>query len=284
MTFTRLIVLGDSHPPENMAAHLTSAGTLNVEAGTSNRIPDLTDAALWVDTSGATRLHNAGIGLDLLSPGPGWLSTVPGHLLGRRVLCTTLGKLTTLWEGEGVFRLAEQKYGVLGTAKAYAGPAAFIRQFEQTRSGSPNLQFGARIIASAPVTYKDRYRIFIANGEISASTRMAVKSKPGQRREYYLGNAPDQIDAAEHFAQKVIDGTVWHQPPGFAIEVGQAADGSWQLIHATPSWSADPLEGNPSGVVAAVLAAQVPDYHHWKWTPDEMFQRIIFPSWPAPAS
>lgn len=282
MTFTRLLVLGDSHPPENMAAHLASAGALKVEAGTSNHIPDLTDTALWVDTKGATRLRNAGVELGLLSPGPGWLSTVPGHLLGRRVVCTTLGKLSRDWDGPGIFRLAEQQYGTLGSENHHPNPAAFIKQFERPRGRSANLQFGTRVIASAGVTYVDRYRIFVASGEVAASTRMSLRSGSGRRRRFFEGSTPDQTSAAEHFAQLVVDATVWHQPPGFAIEVGQTADGAWQLIHATPAWAADPLEANPSGAVAAILAGQQTDHDHWKWTPDELFQRIIFPSWPAP--
>ncbi|WP_193594006.1 hypothetical protein [Paenarthrobacter sp. YJN-5] len=77
----------------------------------------------------------------------------------------------------------------------------------------------------------------------------------------------------------VLDGTVWHRPPGFVIEVGLTAEGSWQLIGAGPSWAAAHHLGNPSGVVASILAGQAPDYDQWKWVPDELFQRRIFRSW-----
>lgn len=285
MTFTRLLVLGQTHPPEAEAAHLASSGALPVRAGTYNHAPATMDGtALALSTAGATRLLNAGVGLDLLSPGPGWLATVPGHLLGRRLICTRLGKLSADWDGPGVFRLAEQEFGELGSEIRYQDPAAFLRKFNAPSHRSPNLQFGLHVIASTPVTYTDRYRIFIAKGQVTASTRMAVKPRPGRRREIFEGHTPDQTKAAEHFGQTVADATAWNQPPGFSIDVGPAPDGSWQLIKAAPAWAADPLEANPSGVVTSILAAQQPGFDHWKWVPDELFQRIMMPSYPANAS
>jgi hypothetical protein len=284
VTFTRLLVLGQTHAPATEGAHLASAGMLPVETGTYNHIPDLNGAALSISTAGATRLFNAGVDLGLLSPGPGWLATVPGHLLGRRLICTRLGKLAADWDGPGIFRLAEQEFGELGGEIRYPDPAAFLRKFDAPSYRSPNLQIGLHVIASAPVEYTDRYRIFVANGQVSASTRMAAKPRAGRRRQFFEGTAPGQTTAAEHFAQAVVDSTVWHQPPGFCIEVGTTPDCSWQLIKAAPAWAADPLKANPSGVVASILAAQQPDYDHWKWAPDALFRRIIFPSWPAIAS
>jgi hypothetical protein len=282
MTHTRLLVLGNSHPPEAEAAHLASAGMLPVEAGTENHVPATMDGtALQVATSGATRLYNAGVELDLLSPGPGWLATVPGHLIGRRLICTRLGKLASAWDGPGVFRLAEQEFGTLCAETNYPDPAAFLRKFERPTLGGPNLQFGAHVIASTPVKYTDRYRIFVTNSKVSASTRMAAKPRTGRRRQFFEGTGPDQTKAAEHFAQVVVDATIWHQPPGFSIDVGTAPDGSWQLINAAPAWAADPLQANPSAVVASILAAQQPGFDEWKWAPDQLFRRIIFPSWPA---
>lgn len=284
MTFTRLLVLGPTHPPENLAAHLASSGALTVEAGTENHIPATMDGtALQVSTSGATRLLNAGVDLDLLSPGPGWLATVPGHLLGRRLICTRLGKLPSVWDGPGTFYLAEQEYGTLGFETSYPDPAAFLRKFNAPSYRSPNLQFGLRVIASTPVKYVDRYRIFIANGQVTASTRMTAKPHPRRARQFFEGTTPDQTKAAEHFGQAVADATAWNQPPGFSIDIGTAPDGSWQLIKAAPAWAADPLEANPAGVVTSILAAQEPAFGRWKWVPDELFQRIIFRSWPAPA-
>lgn len=282
MTHTRLLVLAQTHPPETEAAHLASAGMLPVQSGTYNHIPATLDGtALAISTAGATRLLNAGVELDLLSPGPGWLSTVPGHLLGRRLDCTRLGNLIKVWAGAGIFRLAEQEYGQLGSEIQYPDPADFIRRFQRPTYRGPNLQFGVRVIASAPVKYTDRYRLFITEGKVTASARMATKPRPGRRREFFEGTAADQTKAAEHFGQAVADATVWNQPPGFSIDVGTTDDGSWQLIKAAPAWAADPLEANPSGVVASILAAQQPGFDRWKWVPDELFQRIMMPAYPA---
>lgn len=283
MTFTRLLVLGDTHPPEAAAKHLASSGMLPVETGTSNRVPaTLDNTALWVDTSGATRLRNAGLDLPLLSPGPSWLSTVPGHLLGRRVLCTTLGQLQDKWKGgRGLFRLAEQQYGNLGRPTLYSVPSSFIAAASKYHHRNPELVASLNVIVSAPVEYIDRYRVFISGDDISASTRVATTSRPGKRTDKYEGTDEDRTVAALHFAQVVLDGTVWHRPPGFSFDVGLTAEGSWQLISAAPAWSSDFHLANPSGVVAAILAGQSPDYDHWKWVPDELFQRRIFPSWAA---
>ncbi|HEX9086972.1 MAG TPA: ATP-grasp domain-containing protein [Arthrobacter sp.] len=282
MTFTRLLVLGETHAPENLAAHLASAGVLAVETGTENHVPaSMEGTALQVSTSGATRLLNAGVELDLLSPGPGWLATVPGHLLGRRLICIRLGKLPSAWDGPGTFHLAEQEYGTHGFETNYPDPAAFLRKFNAPSYRSPNLQFGLHVIASTHVKYTDRYRVFITHGQMTASTRMAAKPHPRRHRQFFEGTAPDQTKAAEHFGQVVADATAWNQPPGFSIDVGTAPDGSWQLIKAAPAWAADPLEANPSGVVASILAAQEPGLGRWKWVPDELFQRILMPAYPA---
>lgn len=281
MTYSRLLVLGDTHPPVAQAAHLASAGVLTVDAGTPSQVSDLDGTALWVDTKGATRIRNAGVELPLLSPGPAWLATVPGHFLGRKLVCTTVGDLASIWQGTGTIRLAEQQYGVLGLEKTYSDPRLFIAQVGRYHHRVANLVAGVNVIASTPAEYTDRYRIFIANGEISASTRIAAAPSPGKSTDAYDGDGTDQTAAAEHFAQKVIDATVWHQPPGFRLDVGTAEDGSWQLISAGPSWSAEYHLANPTGVVNSILAGQAEDYDHWKWVPDELFQRVIFPSWSA---
>lgn len=282
MTYTRLLVLGDSHAPEKAAAHLASSGVLKVEAA-PGRIPaSLDGTALWAATGTATSIRNAGVELPLLSPGPSWLSTVPGHFLGRKLVCTTVGRLRQDWQGHGVIRLAEQQFGILGYERTPCTPETFIELVGKYHSRSADLVERVHVIASAPVEYTDRYRVFIANGEISASTRVAASQSPGKRSDAYEGpDGHDQTTAAEHFAQKVIDATVWHQPPGFRIDVGSTADGSWQLISSGPSWSADYHEANPTGVVNAILAGQAPDYDHWKWVPDDLFQRSIFRAWPA---
>jgi hypothetical protein len=282
MTFTRLLVLGDSHPPEAAARHLASSGMLTVQAGTSNKVPETMEGtAIWVSTSGATRLRNAGVELPLLSPGPAWLSTVPGHLLGRRVLCTTIGKLHENWHGPGLFRLAEQQYGNLGYDTVHSDPASFIAAAGKYHHRTPEKVAALHVIASAPVDYVDQYRIFIAGGAISASTRVDTRLRPGKRTDAYEGDDEDRTAGALHFAQVVLDATVWHQPPGFRIDVGFTAEGSWHLISTGPSWAAAYHMANPSGVVASILSGQAPDYDHWKWVPDEMFRRTIFRAWPA---
>ncbi|MET4143906.1 ATP-grasp domain-containing protein [Arthrobacter sp. UYCo732] len=284
MTYTRLLVLGDSHAPEKAAAHLASAGVLPVQA-TTGRIPsNLEGTAMWVATGNATSIRNAGVDLPLLSPGPSWLATVPGNLLCRKLICTTVGQLVNEWHGPGVIRLAEQQYGILGFERVYNDPRSFIAQVGKYHHRVSDLVAGVHVVVSTPVTYTDRYRVFIANGEISASTRIAASPNPGKRTDAYEGNSPDRTAAALHFAQKVIDATVWYQPPGFRIDVGATEDGAWQLISSGPSWSADFHEANPTGVVNAILAGQATDYDHWKWTPDDLFRRTIFRAWPAPAN
>lgn len=280
MTFTRLLVAGDTHPPETMAAHLASSGALAVEAVSGNHVPASTGTtAFWIKTSGATRFLNAGVDLGFLSPGPDWLSTVPGHFLGRKLVFTTVGALAEDWSGAGVFRLPEQQYGVLGYEKQYAHPSLFIDQVAKHHRRLPELIAGVHVTASASVEYTDRYRIFVANGEVSASTRIAAVQDPGKRSDVYEGNDPDQTKAAEHFAQNVLDATIWHQPPGFRIEVGTTEDGSWQLINAGPSWASQFHQANPTGVLNSVLAGQAADHDHWKWVPDDLFKRVMFRAW-----
>lgn len=283
MTFTRLLVLGDSHAPERAAAHLASSGMLKVEAA-PGRVPSSMDGtALWASTKTATSIRNAGLELALLSPGPSWLSTVPGHFLGRKLVCTTVDRLRQDWQGYGVIRLAEQQFGVLGSEMPYRSSESFIYEIGRYHSRSADLVAGVHVVASARVEYTDRYRVFIANGELAASTRISASANhPGRRTDAYEGpDADDQTTAAEHFARKVIDATVWHQPPGFRIDVGTTADGTWQLISAGPSWSADYHDANPTGVVNSILAGQAPGHDHWRWVPDALFQRSIFRAWPA---
>jgi hypothetical protein len=281
MTYHRLLVLGDSHAPERAAAHLASSGVLKVEAAPGRVPASMEGTALWAATSTATSIRNAGVDLPLLSPGPSWLSTVPGNFLGRKLVCTTVGRLRQDWQGHGVIRLAEQQFGILGYERVPCAPETFIELVRRHHSRSAALVEGVHVIASAPVEYTDRYRVFITNGEISASTRIAASQNPGKRTDAYEGPDDDQTTAAEHFAQKVIGATVWHQPPGFRIDVGTAKDGAWQLISAGPSWSAPYYAANPTGVVNAILAGQAPGHDHWKWVPDELFQRTIFRAWPA---
>lgn len=126
MTFTRLLVLGDTHPPEKAAAHLASSGVLKVEASSGHVPATMDGTALWATTKRATSIRNAGIDLPLLSPGPAWLSTVPGHFLGRKLVCTTVGKLRQDWQGYGTIRLAEQQFGILGSERVCYSAEVFI--------------------------------------------------------------------------------------------------------------------------------------------------------------
>jgi hypothetical protein len=283
MTFTRLLVLGDVHAPERAAAHLASSGVLKVQAAPGHVPASMEGTALWLSTKRATSIRNAGLDLPLLSPGPLWLSTVPGHFLGRKLVCTTLGRLREDWRGYGAIRLAEQQYGTLGDERGCYSPETFIQLLTRHRPRSPYNVFidDIHVIDSVPVEYTDRYRIFIANGVISASTRLTARQNPSNRSQAYEGAAEDQTKVAEHFAQKVLDATAWHQPPGFRIDVGTAPDGTWQLISSGPSWDAEFLEANPTGVVNSILAGQAPGHDHWKWTPDEFFRHSIFRAWPA---
>jgi hypothetical protein len=157
-----------------------------------------------------------------------------------------------------VFRLAEQKHGTISEEKVYNDPASFVAEVGKYRYRQLDLVAGAHVIASAPVEYVDRYRVFIADGELSASTRIATSTRPGKRDDAFEGNDDDRTAAAEHFAQIVLDATLWHQPPGFRIDVGLTTEGSWQLIRAGPSWAADFHLANPTGVVNSILSGQAP--------------------------
>lgn len=59
--------------------------------------------------------------------------------------------------------------------------AQFVVLVGKYRYRLQDLVASAHIIAAPPVEYVDRYRVFIADGALSASTRIATSTRPGKR-------------------------------------------------------------------------------------------------------
>lgn len=225
-------------------------------------------------TPGVTRPH-------LLSPGPAWLTTVDEQWTGRELWAGQLAAIAgcPLWNrqyanGVRVFAKAAEIKRDLLPARAYGTASGFHGTAE-----TAGLLPGSHVVLSEVVEFTAEYRCFIAPGTDGAPTVAAASAYlvDGQTWDAWENSqdAPDPTEAAR-FAQQVVatvDG-----PPGYVLDVGRLADGTWAVVEANASWSSNPYHCDPAGVVASILAAQDPDGdQRWVWGSDPAIDRFARP-------
>ena len=138
---------------------------------------------------------------------------------------------------------------------------------------------GSHVVLSEVVEFTAEYRCFIAPGTHGAPTVVAASAYlvDGQTWDAWESpaEAPDPAEAAV-FAQRVARTVV--APPGYVLDVGRLADGTWVVVEANASWSSNPYHCDPAGVVASILAAQDPNGdQRWVWRSDPAIDRFARP-------
>lgn len=123
-------------------------------------------------------------------------------------------------------------------------------------------------ITRGEVTAADAYRI----GQIGWESPLFVEIMFNEQ-------ARELLTLADRFARDFAANHADYAPPGYAIDLGVSIDGVVSVVRAWPSWSADPLSADPTGVFRSILAAHdfdldFADNDPWRWNPDpEIYDR-----------
>ncbi|MBW4096433.1 MAG: ATP-grasp domain-containing protein [Acidobacteria bacterium] len=259
-----------------LADDLASAGTVPVRHTLGLDIPDMgPGTALWCSGAWAGRLIASRFDHPFLAAGATWMTRVPEQFLRRRLVAGHLGDGQDV-AGPVFAKLAEHKHSSI-PAKVYPNFSDFeklvIESFGKTAS------LGVNWVASEPVSFVREYRCFVADRAVTAASFYVASFYVDSRSagsvtwDAYTSETSPNTGVASAFAQQVLDAMGDDQPPGFTLDVGQLADGSWAVVEANAAWSSNIYHGDPAGVIESILASQ----HHdadarWSWTPDETFQ------------
>jgi hypothetical protein len=229
-------------------------------------------AAFWCPEVWAARLLASGAAHPFLSPGPVWLARIPQQFLGRRLRSGTLGDLLGHDWHRPLFVRAAEYPSLPFSARVHPDAASLRAHVEAAFPGRPLAELRTlATIVSQPAEFVQEFRCFISEGQVTAAShylaRQGDSNAPWQSHGPQDG--PDTRDA-RRFAQDVCDAMGQDQAPGYALDVGLLADGSWAVAGTNPAWSSDPYHGDPDGAVAPVLASQR-RCAEWAWRPDPLF-------------
>jgi hypothetical protein len=261
-----------------IADDLATADVIPVVADPALDAPTLPHgirAAWWTPAEHAARLMHSGLNLQLLSAGTAWLSRVPTGLLGRPVWSGTVDSLTDA-PPYGWCKPAETKVESL--------PAAWYDTVDEFRVQLALLDApGLMPVQVSPVRLDltDEYRCFITQGNVTA---VGAYLHAGETWDPAWDRTPDPSRAAAAmFAQEVLNTLGTDQPPGFVLDVGRCANGSWVVIEANASWSSNIYGCGPrAGVISSIVAASTHDdwalggtrtVVPWQWLPDPWIMR-----------
>jgi hypothetical protein len=237
---------------------------------------DVSTTAWWSPHGFVARLAaTPGVaGPHLMSPGPGWMDSIGRRWTSRELWCGPLETAAdcALWSGPVFAKPAEIKRERLPAA-VYTDAGTFAR------AASAGLLPSSAVVLSALVRFTAEFRCFVAPGPDGSPTVVAACAYlvDGQTWDFWerADQAPDPSEAAA-FAQLVVDDVVG--PPGFVLDVGRLADGSWAVVEPNASWSSNPYHCGPAGVVASILAAQDPaGDDRWVWASDPVFDQFARP-------
>lgn len=280
-----------------IADDLAAAGVLPVVADPGLDAPVLprgTRAAWWMPGEHAARVMHAGVNVRLRSAGSGWLARVPRELLGRDVWAGTVADLPSA-PPRGWCKPAESKIPAL-QAGWYDSTEEF--QVALALLGVPENE--PVHVSATFLDLADEYRCFVAHGQVAA---VGAYLRAGQTWDPAWELEPDRHQAAAvAFAQRALDAMGADQPPGFVVDVGRCADGSWVVVEANASWSSGIYGCAPrAGVIASIVAASAGDdwarggtrtVEPWQWFPDPWqlrhalgcrVLRVGPPAWPLPS-
>ncbi|WP_157931635.1 ATP-grasp domain-containing protein [Mycobacteroides abscessus] len=211
----------------------------------------------WAPGAWVASAHKSGATLPLLSCGPRWLDSLPGHYLGRDVRTVPLRELPNDVTYPLFLKLPE--------AKVDSCPA---RVFDTPRMADAWRQFGfdewTLVQRQDVMDFVTEARFFIAEGALTASSLY-------RHRDWAWGADEKPSSLSEQMAMMtkmvaaLLDDPRVSFPSGFVIDAGITSGGEVYVVEANAAWSSNPYGADPAGVVAAIKASHDFGDAHRKW-------------------
>lgn len=218
----------------------------------------------WMPAAHAARLQRVEHAMELIAPGPYWLTQIPQSLTQRTVSSSTVeGFLSDAPTGEFFIKPAEAKI---------EGFEAAWRNFSQTSEiinklkipSGTFLQWSDRLI-----DINHEYRFFVLNDKVLTGSSYLVDGIT-----HYDGADNSKWDEATDFAQYAVS-SIKNQPAAYVIDVGiDITTNSWLVIEGNPAWCSGIYGSDPHKVISVIERAchLEDDDKSYLWNPDAFFK------------
>lgn len=227
--------------------------------------------AMWAPMEWAARALHAGAPLDLVDPGPFFVTRIPPVLLGREVSCTRLSDVVAgSAPDEGFFKPAN--------AKVEQAPARWWRRDAFVAAACSAGMTPDSLILWTPtrLDLAEEHRVFVLDGEpVTSSVYLRHHRSSGSEpveETWHESMTDPHASEARAFAADVLAGLASTHtfPVTFTLDIGLldgGVPGEWVVIETNPAWCAAQY-GADLAVVADCLFAASEATNGWTWTPD----------------
>lgn len=214
----------------------------------------------WMPAAHAARLQRVGLAMELIAPGPYWLTQIPQSLTQRKVSSATVEEFL-LREPTGEFFIKPAEAKIEGFEAAW-------RDFEQTREivrqfnipSNTFLQWSDKLL-----DVNHEYRFFVLDGQVITGSSYLVDGIT-----HYDGADNSKLDEAKEFAQYAVS-IIENQPSAYVIDVGMnVSNNSWLVIEGNPAWCSGIYGSDPAKVIRVIEHAChfSQDDKNYLWNPD----------------
>lgn len=180
----------------------------------------------------------ADLGVGLLEPADGWLTSLPRELTRRRIMLTNLA---------AAWRLTSPAFVKPPSDKSL--PPAVYRDGSQLPRSGRRIGPDTPVLVSEVVQFTEEYRTFVLDGEVVCGSRYAVHGR--------LDPAPLHAEARA-FAAEVLAAARWTLPSAVSIDIGRLDSGRWAVVEANMPWFAQIYMASADAVLDVVLRAAGP--------------------------
>lgn len=214
----------------------------------------------WMPAAHAARLQRVGIAMELIAPGPYWLTQIPQSLTQRKVSSATVEEFL-LSEPTDEFFIKPAEAKIEGFEAAW-------RNFGQTREIIRRLHIPSDTFlqwSDKLLDVNHEYRFFVLDGQVITGSSYLVDGIT-----HYDGADNSKIDEATEFAQYAVS-IIENQPSAYVIDVGMnISTNSWLVIEGNPAWCSGIYGSDPEKVIRVIEQACrfSQDDKNYLWKPD----------------
>lgn len=220
------------------------------------------DVALRVPGGLAASALRAGAELRLHGPTPEWFAGLDPASGRRWQLLDADGAHALLDDGPAFVKLADAKHQLFPAAR-FADPTAFEAAVDRLGAGR-----GVQLLVTREWWDIDsEYRVFTAGLTVLTVSPYRVLDEPWSAL-LHTSRASFHREAGDFVAELLsglADGNV---PPAAVLDVARLTSGRFALLEANQAWGSGLYGCDPHQALTAILAANAPDDHRWRWRPD----------------
>lgn len=206
--------------------------------------------------------------MQLSSPGPDWLDTLPASLTGRAASTFEASDLRPVLRVSGLQRV----FAKLPETKHERFEAG-VRAVDDLDRELAQLPLGELVQVQPPVQFGYEVRCWVLSRTVVAATPYFV----GVAREQWSEHSdPAATTAAVQWLTTALQSRSAAVPPAAVIDVGWCSrpfngDPGWRVVEANAPWSADWYDAEDmTAVLRTVRASQRGVSDRWRWRPSPL--------------